>query len=110
MRQAGYLAAACRYALAHHVDRLPTDHVRAMRLASALKDLPFIDHVLPVMTNIVIAELRAGLRAPTVLQLLAQAGVRALPFGPSTLRFVTHLDVNDEAIERAIQAMADLRP
>lgn len=110
MRQAGYLAAACRYALAHHVDRLPQDHARAARLASALQELPFIDHVLAVVTNIVIAELCTGLSAQAVLQMLAQRGVRALPFGPTTLRFVTHLDVNDEAIERAIQAMADLRP
>ena len=110
MRQAGYLAAACRYALAHHVTRLPEDHERAHRLAAAMAGLPYVASVLPVMTNIVIAELAGGLRATDVLQHLAERGVRALPFGPSTLRFVTHLDVNDEAIERAIRVMADLRP
>ena len=33
MRQAGILAAAGRYALHHHLDRLADDHARARRLA-----------------------------------------------------------------------------
>lgn len=109
MRQAGYLAAACRHALAHHVDRLPEDHEKAQRLANGLATMPLFAGILPVMTNIVIAELRPGTHAKDVLVGMAKAGIRALPFGPSTLRFVTHLDVDDEAIEQAIRAMADLR-
>lgn len=110
MRQAGYLAAAGRYALSHHVERLAEDHRRAARLGAALAGLDYVAEVLPVSTNIVIAELGAGLRSNKVLPLLASKGVRAFPFGPSTLRFVTHLDVGDDALDRAIRALAELRP
>ena len=55
MRQAGVLAAAASYALAHHVERLADDHARARRLADALAEIPGID-LRPgqVETNIVI--------------------------------------------------------
>jgi threonine aldolase len=110
MRQAGYLAAAGRYALDNHVHRLVEDHQRAERLANALAGMPYIASVLPVQTNIVIAELVGGIRSSDLLPLLATKGVRGLPFGPSTLRFVTHLDVTDEDMQQAIDVMSELRP
>src|SRR6266545_3876314 len=51
MRQAGVLAAAGRYALAHHIERLADDHARARRLAEALGVDPSI-----VDTNIVVLD------------------------------------------------------
>jgi threonine aldolase len=66
--------------------------------------------VLPVQTNIIIAELGAGMRASDMLTLMAAGRVRGLPFGPSTLRFVTHLDVTDEDVQQAIRVMSELRP
>jgi threonine aldolase len=57
MRQAGYLAAAGIYALDHHVQRLHEDHAKAKTLASTLRQLSYVEDVLPVETNIVIFEL-----------------------------------------------------
>ena len=57
MRQAGYLAAACIYALDHNVSRLAEDHQRANAMGEVMKELPFIEEVMPVDTNIVIAKL-----------------------------------------------------
>ena len=110
MRQAGFLAAAGRYALANHVNRLAEDHRRAELLARAMAGMPCFAGVLPVQTNIIIAELGAGMRASDMLPLMAAGRVRGLPFGPSTLRFVTHLDVTDEDVQQAIRVMSELRP
>lgn len=110
MRQAGYLAAACLFALDHHVDRLVLDHRKAARLAAALGTLPYVRTVLPVQTNIVVFDLADDRRSADVLDLLRDKGVRALPFGPQTIRMVTHLDVNDEAIERVVNILGELRP
>jgi threonine aldolase len=110
MRQAGYLAAACLHAMEHHVDRLVMDHRKAARLAAALSALPYVQTVLPVETNIVVFDLAGGRRAADVLDLLRNKGVRALPFGPHTIRMVTHLDVDDQAIEHAVNVLGELRP
>jgi threonine aldolase len=110
MRQAGYLAAAGLYALDHHVDRLRDDHDRAKRLGQALAELPYVASVAPVATNIVVFTLNDGVRETHLLELLRERQVRALPFGASTVRFVTHLDVNDEQIENAITILQELRP
>jgi threonine aldolase len=110
MRQAGYLAAACLHALDHHVDRLVQDHRKAARLAGALSSLPYVQTVLSVETNIVVFDLAGGRRAADVLDLLREKGVRALPFGPHTIRMVTHLDVDDQAIAHAVNILGELRP
>lgn len=94
MRQAGYLAAACLYALDHHVARLAEDHQHARRIAAALQAQPWVDEILPVETNIVIVHTRPAPAA--VLAALGAAGIRAVPFGPQALRFVTHLDFSTE--------------
>jgi threonine aldolase len=100
MRQVGVLAAAGRYALAHHVARLADDHARARRLAEALGGDPA-----HVPTNIVVldvadaAELAGKARA---------AGVLSSALGPRVLRLVTHLDVDDDAIDRAIDVLRPL--
>jgi len=104
MRQVGILAAGALHALHHHRERLTEDHVRAARLAEALRELPPVE-VLPVETNIVIAELeRTGRRAEEVLASLEKEGVLAVSFG-SRLRFVTHLDIDDGMVERAIEVL-----
>ena len=54
MRQVGYLAAAGKYALQHHVNRLEEDHLRAQKIGSILKTLHCVETLRPVETNIVI--------------------------------------------------------
>ncbi len=110
MRQAGVIAAGGLYALDHHIDRLADDHARAQRLgevvaerwpgarlgeAEAARGRPH--------TNVV------AFRHPNSLGLLDhlhQAGIRAGLLAPGIVRFVTHLDVDDADIDRAVAALA----
>jgi threonine aldolase len=103
MRQAGVLAAAALHAIEHHVDRLADDHALAKRLAAGLAGLPGLTVEAP-QTNIVFADL-AGDRAATLMPFLKSRGVLAT--GLYKLRFVTHLDVDDSGVERAIAAVRE---
>ncbi|MDA0184684.1 threonine aldolase family protein [Solirubrobacter phytolaccae] len=103
LRQAGIVAAGALYALDHHVDRLAEDHANAAVLARGLAELPGVT-IDPdaVETNIVIFEhddpegLCARLREQDVVM-----GA----IGPRRVRAVTHLDVDAEAIQRALHAL-----
>jgi threonine aldolase len=105
MRQAGILAAAGIYALENNVDRLAEDHANARRLAEGLAGVPGF-HCDPsaVETNIVLIEMteREG-TSLDVVERLDGAGLRIVPFGPRTLRAVTHLDVSTGEIDRAVE-------
>jgi threonine aldolase len=103
MRQAGVLAAAARYALDHHVQRLADDHALAQRLADGLQGLPGLS-VEPPQTNIVFADLQ-GPRANGLIEHLKTRGVLAT--GLYRLRFVTHLDVDAAGIDRAVAAVRE---
>jgi threonine aldolase len=98
MRQAGYLAAACIYALDKHVERLAEDHLLAQKIASVMMESPVVKSILPVETNIVIFELAEGINEAEVLEKLKSYGVLAFAFGKGKIRFVTHLDLNGEAL------------
>ncbi|PZS20673.1 MAG: low specificity L-threonine aldolase [Pseudonocardiales bacterium] len=100
MRQSGILAAAGRYALTHHVQRLAEDHTRARRLASALGADPAT-----VDTNMVVLD---AAEASTVVAEAREQDVLVSALGPRFLRLVTHLDVDDDAIDRAIDVLAPL--
>jgi threonine aldolase len=103
LRQAGVVAAAAMYALDHHVDRLRQDHAMAQRLAAGLQGLSGLS-VRSAQTNIVFLDVSEG-RGPALLAHLKAAGVLAT--GMLGLRFVTHLDVDAEALDRAIAAIRD---
>ncbi len=103
MRQVGLLAAAALHALDHHVERLADDHARARRLADGLSGLPGLS-VTPPQTNIVFASI-TGDRGTALLAHLAARGVLAT--GLIGLRFVTHLDVDDVGIDRAVAAVRE---
>lgn len=105
MRQAGYLAAAGWYALEHHIDRLRLDNERARRLGTVLEELDFVETVRPVKTNIVIFDLKNPFTAESFLTTLQSKGVLAVPFGPQTVRFVTHLDVTEEMIDQTVAVL-----
>jgi threonine aldolase len=100
MRQAGILAAAGRYAIAEHVERLGEDHARARRLADALGADPA-----QVDTNIVVLTVPA---ARPVAAKAAEEDVLISALGPRMLRLVTHLDVDDDGIDRAVDVLAPL--
>ncbi len=107
MRQAGVLAAACRFALRHHVERLADDHANARRLAAGLAELPGIRLESPeVATNIVFFGIeKSGLDARGFVERLAAHGVRMGAMGPRRVRAVTHLGVDAAGIERALSAV-----
>lgn len=102
MRQAGYLAAACSYALDHHVDRLQEDHDRAEIIGQEAEKIPYVKEVYPVDTNIVILALE-GKSEKWMLDQLSANGVEAVGFGPGLVRFVTHLDFTDAHLEELIK-------
>ncbi len=107
MRQAGIVAAAAIYALDHHVARLADDHALAQRLAEGLRGLPGLTVETP-QSNIVFADLVPE-RSAGLADRLKANGVLAT--GLYRLRFVTHLDVDAEGVDRAVAAMrAHLQP
>ncbi len=108
MRQAGYLAAACIYALDHNVKRLREDHQRAHELGKILSILNFVDEVLPVDTNIVIFRLKPEMIASNFIQLMEEKGILVVGFGPQTIRMVTHLDFTDEMLEETKKALLEI--
>lgn len=104
MRQVGVLAAAAQHALVHHVDRLAEDHRRAAMLARGVSDLQGLSVSTPE-TNIVFVDLDESLKskADGLLPFLQARGVLAT--GIYRIRFVTHLDVDDQGVERAVDAI-----
>ena len=98
-RQAGLLAAAGIYALDHKVERLKEDHARARVIATVCEKLPWVKAILPVSTNIVILELKDGLASVDKVAELGELGIYCAPFGPTYVRFVTHLGFDDAALQ-----------
>ncbi len=108
MRQAGVLAAAGLHALEHHVDRLADDHGNARTIAEVLADrVPGSADPDLVDTNIVFVSTGDHLAA-AVATAAADDGVLFGPADGSTIRLVTHLDVDAAGAERAAHVIADL--
>lgn len=99
MRQSGVLAAAGLYALRHNVDRLAEDHARARTLADGLRALGLA--VEPVQTNMV----HVNCSAFDLSRLSGRLLERGVMMNPaSRLRLVTHLGIDDEAVEKVLLA------
>jgi len=105
MRQAGYFAAAGLYALDNHIDRLKEDHRRAKVLAEAISKLPYIKELLPVETNILIFTLHDAIPLDYFMEILNDNGIQCAIFGKQTVRFVTHLDIDDKMIDKTISVL-----
>ncbi len=105
MRQAGIVAAAGVYALDHHVDRLADDHARTRRLAEGWHAAGLPIDLEQVQTNFVQLDVGAlGLTRDAALTALRDGGVGlSSTIQPTIVRAVTHLDVDDDDIERAIE-------
>jgi len=105
MRQSGILAAAGIFALDHNLSRLAQDHSRARTLARGARGLDGLSVAEPD-TNIIMLDIRIpGVTAQDILDRLAEEGVLMVPFGPTRIRAVTHMDVDDDGIERALNAL-----
>ncbi len=105
MRQAGIVAAAGLYALEHNVGRLAEDHARARRLAEGWEARGVPVDVERVETNFVQIDVGAlGLERAEALARLEAEGVGLTgTVIPGVLRALTHLDLTDDDVERAIE-------
>lgn len=109
MRQVGVLAAAGLVALETMVERLAEDHANARRLAAGLAGLPRLRVDLRrVQTNIVIFEVERAGGAAELVEGCRARKVRIHAVGPSTIRCVTHKDVDHEDVDRALGAVREI--
>ncbi|RBY79268.1 low specificity L-threonine aldolase [Blastococcus sp. TF02-09] len=100
MRQVGVLAAACLYALDHHLPRMHEDHENARLLAKRLG----VDSA-SVETNMVVLD---DVDAPVLAEAAKAQGVLVSQVSPTRVRLVTHLDVDRAAIDRAADVLTAL--
>ncbi|MFM7902014.1 MAG: threonine aldolase family protein, partial [Bacteroidota bacterium] len=107
-RQAGFMAKACTYALDQHIDRLKDDHRRAKVLGETLSRLSFVKFVLTPETNIVVSHIHEQLPLDNLLSRLESEGIKAVAFGKQAMRMVTHLDFDDEMLQRTCDTLVDI--
>ncbi len=110
MRQVGILAAACIYAVENHFQRLEEDHKRAKQFAKAISEIPSVKLDLETaQTNIVIFDVDIpSFNAENFLIKLQENGVLMLEIDPNRIRAVTHLDLTQEDIDKAVDVMRNL--
>lgn len=109
MRQAGYLAAACIFALDNNIPQLKLDNTNAKLIGDELKTLQYVTKVKPVKTNIVIFSLDESVEVSQYIQLLEQSNVIASQFGPQEVRFVTHNGFSKHQIEDLINRLKNIK-
>jgi threonine aldolase len=109
MRQVGVLAAPGLIALTEMVDRLKDDHARAKALARGIAALPGIAiDPATVETDIVIFGLEhPAITVPALLEKMKEKGILALAVSGG-IRMVTHKDVGDADVERAIKVLKEI--
>jgi threonine aldolase len=103
MRQSGILAAAGLYALEHNVARLAEDHANAKRLADAFAKIPALKVTQPD-TNIVWVTVGDGKSEAFSAFCTSEGFGITGGYGTAQQRWVTHLDVDRAAVDRAIAA------
>jgi threonine aldolase len=108
MRQAGYLAAAGLYALQNNVGRLEEDHRRAKQLGQLLQQLPWVETVEPVETNVLIFSVKSQISEAAVIEKLKQKSVFISSLGKGKLRIVTHLDYKEVMHQYVIETLSKL--
>ena len=105
MRQAGLLAAAGIYALDNHIDRLNIDNQNARILGEVLEEMSYVTDVRPVQSNILIFDIDDRRTVAEFLQILEEQGIKAVQFGPKSVRFTMHLDISDNMVGRVIEVL-----
>jgi threonine aldolase len=101
MRQAGYLAAACIYALENNIALLEVDHQHAKTIQHTLANLSWVKDILPCETNIVIFTIDEQITSvENILAYLKANDILAVQFGKNQIRMVTHLDITSEMVNK----------
>ncbi|MEI6815656.1 MAG: GntG family PLP-dependent aldolase [Bacteroidota bacterium] len=108
MRQAGFLAAAGIYALDNNIKRLKEDHQRAKIIETTLKNLTYIESIMPVDTNIIIFKLNNSMTHEDFLAKLAAKNIKAAATTKQTIRMVTHLDFNDDMLDVLVNTLKSI--
>jgi len=106
MRQVGIIAEAALFALKNNLGRLAEDHVRAKNLAGGFADIAGVEiDTRDIQTNIVVFSIKKDVNK--FLADIAFRGLLMVPFGGSRIRAVTHLDIGDEDIAKAVAITAE---
>ena len=109
MRQAGFLAAAGIYALDHHRERLTEDHRRAKEIGTVLAELPFVEHIAPIETNIIIFGIdEKQVTVAQFIEKLREKDILLMGMGKGKLRIVTHLDYTENMHEIFLRELRSL--
>jgi threonine aldolase len=109
MRQVGFLAAACLYALENHIDRLKEDHKKAKKIAAVLERFNWVKQIHPVETNMVLFRTENTVAAAAVVGQLKDNGVLCNDNGGGWIRMVFHLDISAENVTEISEVIASLQ-
>lgn len=109
MRQGGYLASACIYALDNNIKRLKEDHQRARRIADILTTKTYVVNMLPVETNIIIFSLDKSMPAEKFTAELKKDNILFSMIGNNALRVVTHLDFDDKMLKAVENSLKKIK-
>ncbi|RZN31834.1 threonine aldolase family protein [Bradyrhizobium sp. Leo121] len=107
MRQAGICAAACIYALDHHVERLADDHANARALARGLSQIAGIEVQQPETNLVFFKPDGAGVSGDNMVAELGRRGV-LLAMMDGRIRACTHLDVTAGMIEETVSLVREI--
>ena len=106
MKQTGILAAMCNYALDNHVERIADDHRLAKSLAERIGNMPGVDGVLPVESNIVMVDFDPnGQTAVEIITKMRDEGLSFGAFGEHRVRIITHIGVDEAAGDDLCKAL-----
>jgi threonine aldolase len=107
MRQAGICAAACLYALDHHVARLAEDHANARTLARGLAQIAGLEVQEPETNLVFFKPDGAGISGDRMVAALRPRGV-LLAMMDGRIRACTHLDVTASMIEEMVGLVREI--
>jgi threonine aldolase len=105
MRQAGIIAAGGLYAIKNNVNRLKIDHANAKTIETALNNCKWVEKVVQVETNIVVAILKDHSKRDKIIEDFKSNDILIMPFGPGMLRMVTHLDISDDSTSKVCEVL-----
>lgn len=107
MRQVGILASACQLALEENISRLKEDHENAALLAKGFREIKSDDFIVEAQhTNMVFVKVNIDM-ALKLRDFLKKQGIIILVGLPNLekIRFVTHLDINKQDIEKVVDCV-----
>lgn len=108
MRQAGVIAAGGLFALKNNIELLKHDHTKAKVLEEVLSNLPWVENVLEVQTNIVVTTLKEGISVEKIIAELKKKNILVMAFGGQSIRMVTHLDISTNQLDQVVQVLKSL--